>query len=158
METEYGEEVEDMTSIRTVRAEVLISFPYSHEAWQSPRILPRGEVLEIRTDMHEGLVKGGYIKVVPPAVPLTALTVPEPDQVIPAPVDGDGDPRDAVIIPTHWSDLPWPDQRALAAKVKAPDRKIITKDDVVDSIRAEVARRAARPAVGLAPMVAGTAA
>lgn len=149
------EDVGEDEEVQTVRAKVLKSFPYGHEPWNQPRWLPVGEVLEVRTEIHEGLVKEGCIEVVKASTPLTSLSLVAEDTIL-APVDGTDDPRDAVNIPEGWASLPYPDKRTLAAQVKPPEMKIIRKDDVDAAINAEIARRAARPAAGIPPMIKGT--
>lgn len=139
----------------TVRCKVLKSFPYSNEPWAQPRWLPLGEVLEIRTRVYEGLVAAGLVEVVKANTPLTSLSIVADDPIL-APREGSDDPRDAVNIPERWAELPYPDKRTLAGKVKTPDMKIIGKADVDAAIMAELARRAARPAPGPTPFIKGT--
>ncbi|MBM2293756.1 hypothetical protein JQX09_17645 [Sulfitobacter pseudonitzschiae] len=62
--------------------------------------------------------------------------------------DGQGTQREPdttpVEIPEAWADLPWPELRALAAKVS--EEPIKDKDGAIDAITAELAARGQAPA------------
>lgn len=55
-----------------------------------------------------------------------------------------GSEEPPVEIPEAWADLPWPELRALAAKVS--EEPIKDKDGAIDAITAELAARGQAPA------------